>query len=180
MAYLAQVNSMLNARFRILATLMLISMSGSGCSHFGNSVEVRESMEASAVQESEQASKLVREFASSMVESPSNLNLDAMSQAGSLLGKADKARGRRIIDTLSVRYEIASFLFEHNTRPQHGELDKYITAEQSLLPPEKIKGKLDQEHYENALSVFLIHQGDSQQVLNAFKSLEENYRRENP
>lgn len=177
----------MRVRNKLLVALALILALISGCyvrDYLHNKNEEAQKRVATyAAQEVEQAVQLSRQFGYSLMENPYNPDTNALSQAGALLGKADKQRGVRqsTYSDLLMRHAMSSALIEQGVRPQYDELGKYFSTEKGLTPPETVaKDKLEQEHYINSLTSFLVNQKVPNQVTNAFRVFDENYRRENP
>ncbi|ADG97888.1 hypothetical protein Srot_1424 [Segniliparus rotundus DSM 44985] len=170
----------MRARNNLLLVASALLFVVSGCSTFSGGQGSGKSIEASAEQQSEQAFGLVREFANSIVDDPFNPNLSAMSQAGRILGDADKARGKRNLDTLQVRHALASVLIERGAQPEHGELNGYLTADGRLRDPGSFTNDHDRDAYNDALTNYLSNQKPAKQIRNGLSTLKENYQRENP
>lgn len=80
-----------------------------------------------------------------------------------------------VLDTASLRYQIAESLVSSGKVPQHGELNGYLTPDGKLPNPSSITDKLTREHYENALANYLDSQSSDTHVNTAFDRAEHEY-----
>lgn len=80
-----------------------------------------------------------------------------------------------VLDTASLRYQIAESLIASGQLPQRGELNGYLGPDGKLPEPSTFTDKLALEHYENALSEYITHLPSGADLNNGLSRASEQY-----